>query len=1055
MIDRLFEQAYAGTWEGPQWVPLEAGFLSRVGGGTMPRRFAFISAFALVAALAPGLPAQAVSTDVVISQVYGGGGNSGAVYTHDFVELFNRGSTPVSLTGMSVQYTSATGTGNFGNPSTLLTQVSGTLSAGQYYLVQLAPGVGGTTPLPTPDATGVTPMSATAGKVALVNSTTSLGCNGSSTPCSPAQLALIKDLVGYGSANFFEGVAPAPNLSNTTAALRNSSGCTESDTNSTDFTAGLPNPRNTASPLSPCAIDQAPSVVSTVPVNFDLAFPPADDLAITFSEPVNVTGDWFTLYCLVGGAITTTVSGGPTTFTLDPAVPFTSGDECTWTILASQVTDQDTSDPPDAMLSDHVVRFAPMDMCLADTTAIYDIQGSGPTGAITGPVTTKGVVVGDLEGTAGLGGFYLQDPVGDADPSTSDGVFVVTGDADLVSTGQVVVVRGYARERYGQTSINGSNSDAAAVAAANVWICGADVSVAHTDVAMPFAAADAPERYEGMLVRFPQDLVISEYFNYDRYGEIVLALPLPGESRPFAGTALDEPGAAAVARVAANSLRRITLDDGLSAQNPTSLRHPNGTSFSLTNSFRGGDSVTNTVGVMGYDYSLYRVYPTGPATYSAVNPRPMPALGGTLRVASLNASNYFLTDGDLDVCGPAADMTCRGWDDAGELARQRDKLLAALLAMDADIIGITEIENTTGVEPLVDLVAGLPGYAYVDTGTIGTDAIRAGLLYRSADVTPVGGYEVLDATDDARFVDTLNRPTLAQTFRDKATGERVTVAVNHFKSKGSACSADPDTGDGQGECNLTRTNAAKALVDWLATDPTGSGDPDFLVIGDLNSYTMEDPIDAVKAGTDDTPGTADDYRDLLPVATYTYLFDGQFGALDHALASPHLAAQVVAATAWHVNADEPDVLDYDTSFKPAQQEGLYVPDPYRFGDHDPLLVGVNLVTPVEPPPVEPPPQVLPKKAQTAPKPPKRIKKRGLTVLTPKNAKTSAGQPIATKVSGKGKGKAFQVVRGKKGKVSVRTFGKNRWRLVLTRTAAGNDLFEPFSQRTVYKNGKRR
>ena len=135
-------------------------------------------------------------------------------------------------------------------------------------------------------------------------------------------------------------------------------------------------------------------------------------------------------------------------------------------------------------------------------------------------------------------------------------------------------MKGYARERYGQTSLNGSNSDSAAVT--DLTLCGTS-SVAPTDVSMPFASADFPERYEGMLTRFPQDLVISEYFDYDRYGEIVLALPLPGESRPFTGTAIDEPGAAANARTLANSLRRITLDDATSAQNPAVLRHPNGT----------------------------------------------------------------------------------------------------------------------------------------------------------------------------------------------------------------------------------------------------------------------------------------------------------------------------------------------------------------------------------------------------------------------------------------------------------------------------------------------
>jgi Ca2+-binding RTX toxin-like protein len=174
------------------------------------------------------------------------------------------------------------------------------------------------------------------------------------------------------------------------------------------------------------------------------------------------------------------------------------------------------------------------------------------------------------------------------------------------------------------------------------------------------------------------------------------------------------------------------------------------------------------------------------------------------------------------------------------------------------------------------------------------------------------------------------------------------VAVNHLKSKGSDCNDvnDPDTGDGQGNCNLTRLAAAQALVDWLATDPTGSGDPDFLIIGDLNSYAKEDPIDAIKAGPDDMPGTGDDYTNLIEqyIGTYAYsfVFDGQFGYLDHALSSASLTPQVSGATEWHINADEPDLLDYDTSFKPPAQEAIYEPNAYRSSDHDPVIVGLEL-----------------------------------------------------------------------------------------------------------------
>jgi uncharacterized protein len=906
----------------------------------------------VVGVVAPS-PAQAISADVVISQVYGGGGNTGAPYTHDFVELFNRGTTTVSLAGKSVQYASATGTGNF-----VATPLTGTLAPGQYFLVQQGSvtspaGVA----LPAHDASGSTAMSATDGKVALVNSATGLACNGGSTPCSSAQLALITDLVGYGNADFFEGAGTAPTLSNTTAALRGASACTETDNNASDFAASTPTPRNTSAPLNVCP-EAAPIVVGTFPVNGATNFPVGANLKVSFSESVNVSGTWFTLSCSTSGAVIAAVSGGPTNFTLDPGTTLVDGETCTLTVLAAQVTDQDSNDPPDNMIADVTVGFTAIDVCAASFTAIPAIpaiQGSGSAAAITGTVTTRGVVVGDFEGTAGASGFYLQDATGDGNPATSDGIFVFTGSSNVVSVGQVVGVTGFARERFDQTALNGSNSNTAAVPAANIVQCGTG-SVAPTDVTMPFADATSPEAFEGMLVRLPQPLVIAEYFNYDRFGELVLALPIAGEPRPFSGTSIDEPGAPANARTLANSLRRITLDDAVSTQNPAVLRHPNGTPFSLANRFRGGDTVQNTLGVLGFDFSLYRIFPTGPAAYTAANPRPVAPepVGGNLRVAAMNTLNYFLTldypSGPLDnKCGPLQNLECRGADSDQplEFGRQRAKLLAALSGLDGDVIGLNELENRPGVEPLVDIVAGLPGYAYINTGTIGTDAIKVGLIYRPSEVTPIGAFKILTTAIDPRFIDTKSRPALAQTFEEVATGARFTVVVNHLKSKGSDCLdvGDPDLGDGQGNCNGTRTLAAEALVDWLATDPTGSNDPDFLIMGDLNSYAQEDPIDAVKAGPDDTPGTADDYTNLIAqfqgTYAYSYTFDGQAGYLDHSLASSTMVGQVTGAADWHINSDEPDILDYDTSFKPPAQDALYEPNAYRSSDHDPVVIGLD------------------------------------------------------------------------------------------------------------------
>jgi uncharacterized protein len=916
----------------------------------------------LVLALGLSGSATAVSSNIVISQVYGGGGNSGAPLRNDFIEIFNLGSQTVELTGWTLQYTSATGTGNLGANNGQLSELSGELAPGQYLVVkeasQAAVGEDFTADItdPTPIA-----MAAGAGKVALVDSPEPLGCNGGSTACTPEALARIVDLVGYGGANFFEG-APAPTLSNSTAAFRAADGCTDTDNNAADFASGTPAPRNRSTTLNPCGVveDDAPTVSSTSPGDGASNVPAGSNVEITFSESVSVSGSWFTISCTASGSHTATVSGGPTTFTLNPDADFTPGESCAVTISAAQVADTDTNDPPDAMAADHSFTFGVGDPCAEPFTSIPAIQGNGPAAAITGNVTTEGVVVGEFEGptSAGLQGFYLQDAAGDGNAATSDGIFVFTGNnLNGISNGDLLRVSGFARERFNQTALNGTNSNTAPVT--DIVDCGTG-SVAPTEVHMPFASTTFAERFEGMLVKLPQPLVISEYFNYDRFGEIVLGLPLPGEDRHFTPTSVVEPGAPAQARLAEYLVRRITLDDGLGNENPSFTRHPNGQGFSLTNSFRGGDTVTDTVGVLGFDFSLYRIQPTAPATYTAVNERPGPLEAPEgIRVAAMNTLNFFLTldttasDSGPGPCGGNQNLDCRGADSnqPDEFTRQRTKLVEALAGLGSDVIGLNELENTPGVDPLSDpngLVPGLNAklgagtYDAIDTGPIGTDAIKVGLIYKPGVVTPVGPHKILTSAVDPRFIDTLSRPVLAQTFQVNATGARFTVAVNHLKSKGSACAGDPDTGDGQGNCNLTRKAAAEALVDWLATDPTGSSDPDFLIIGDLNSYAKEDPIDEILAGSDDAAGTADDYVNLIQKYegehAYSFVFDGMAGYLDHGLANGTLAAQVLGATEWHINADEPDLVDYDTSFKSATQDTFYEPNHFRSADHDPLVV---------------------------------------------------------------------------------------------------------------------
>ena len=588
----------------------------------------------------------------------------------------------------------------------------------------------------------------------------------------------------------------------------------------------------------------------------------------------------------------------------------------------------------------------PTGNCGDPATLIHDIQGSGDTSPLAGTeVQIEGVVVGDFQNNASpddgeLNGFYVQeqDADSDADAATSEGIFVFAPGAIDVATGDLVRVVG--------TAVDFPAGNATPVteitSVGGVLVCAsAEPLPAATVVTLPVAQISDFERYEGMLVTFPQALTISEFFNYDRFGEMVLTV-----DRDFQPTAVFDPDSAEAAALAeANRLNRITLDDGLSSQNPSFTRHPNGEEFTLENRFRGGDTVANATGVIDHSFGLYRVHPTEGADYSAVNLRPAAPedVGGDLTVASFNVLNYFTTlDLGPDICGPAADQECRGADNAGELARQQAKIVAALAAIDADVVGLIEIENHPGDMPTATLVdalntvVGAGTYDYIATGAIGTDAIRMAFIYRPSAVSPLGDVAILDSSVDPRFDDDRNRPVLAQAFEEVASGGIVTVAVNHLKSKGSGCGA-PDDDPVQGNCNGTRTAAAEALVDWLATDPTGSGDLDALIIGDLNAYDKEDPIEAIRAA-----GYAELVDQFQGEFAYSYLFDGQLGYLDTALASPTLASQVTGTTIWHINADEPDLLDYDTTFKSAAQDALYAPDAYRSSDHDPVIVGLDL-----------------------------------------------------------------------------------------------------------------
>jgi predicted extracellular nuclease len=578
-------------------------------------------------------------------------------------------------------------------------------------------------------------------------------------------------------------------------------------------------------------------------------------------------------------------------------------------------------------------------------TPIHDIQGSGLATPVNNQFfTVQAVVVGDFQ-VGGIGGFYLQEEAADhdADPLTSEGIFVFSSTA--VAAGDLVQLTGRAGEFGGQTQLS---------SVTGLSILQSGVVIDPTPISLPVADANEFERYEGMLVTFEQDLYISEYFNFDRFNEIVLTA-----ARQFQPTEVAEPGSAEAAAVlSSNLLSRITLDDGRTSQNSNPALHPDGNVFDLTNTFRGGDILQDVTGVMGHAFNLYRIQPTQGATHVVANPRPTAPdpIDGTLRIASFNVLNFFTTlDLGVDVCGPTGNLECRGADTVAEYERQLAKLLVGIQALDADVIGIQEIENDIladdgdrAHDPILTLVEELnevegPGtWAWIGELDHYNDyPIRNEMIYRPAAVSPVGSPQTIadDAFDVSLpgIVEPLGRPPVAQTFRPVSGSQQpFTVVVNHFKSKSSSCAVlgDPNTGDGQGDCNLTRVAQAEALLDFIdVLDDTSSG---VLTIGDYNSYMMEDPIDTLVAGG------LTNLVARFDEEPYTLVFDGQLGTLDHALATRSMLNWVKGLTIFHINVDEPDILDYDMSFKQPAQDALFEPLPYRVSDHDPVIVGITL-----------------------------------------------------------------------------------------------------------------
>jgi hypothetical protein len=608
---------------------------------------------------------------------------------------------------------------------------------------------------------------------------------------------------------------------------------------------------------------------------------------------------------------------------------------------------------------------------LAVVTAIHSIQGSGASSPMLGQSkTVEGVVVASFPGSNGLNGFYLQeeDADADADPTSSEGIFVsdpnglfsgVVG-SRLRLTGTVAEYSSSASAITG-TTITSSLTQLTNISGLNYLGSAALPSI--TRVTLPVADAAALERYEGMRLQIAAasgDLVVTDTFGLGRYGEVGLS----AGGRLTNYTQNNNPSVSGYAAYRNDLLDNyITLDDGSSVQNPATVIHGRGGNpLSASNTLRGGDTIATIAGVLDERFDGYRIQTSTGADFSATNPRSdAPAsLGGSLRVASFNLLNFFNGNGS-----GGGFPTSRGADSAYEYTRQFDKTLEAILGFDADILGYNEIENdgygaNSAVAAIVNglnnvLGANLYGYVIPRSadlnlsGGFGGDEITVGFLYRTDRVRLAAGSQVatLQTGSFSQAADRVQRPALAASFEriaaGAATGEQFTAVVTHLKSKGSSAggAGDADAGDGQGLSNGSRSRAASEMADWLASSPTGSSDPDVLILGDLNSYLQEDPIRILESRG---------YRSLFDADSYSYQFNGQWGSLDHMLASDSLYGQVSGSGKWHINADEPIILDYNIEFKSvAQQTSFYNADPFRTSDHDPLLAGFSL-TPTNRPP---------------------------------------------------------------------------------------------------------
>ncbi len=569
-------------------------------------------------------------------------------------------------------------------------------------------------------------------------------------------------------------------------------------------------------------------------------------------------------------------------------------------------------------------------------TPIGVIQTAGPT-ATAGTFTVEGIVTG-VYPAWGPAGFFVQNDAAtaDPDPATSDALYVVQS-SPTVAPGDRVRVVGTVAER------STAPSNGMAVLTTPV------VTVLARNQPVPaftlldnatFSPAEA-ERFEGMRVRFTSPVTVTDPRAVRSRGELEISVrglayqPTQViDPNDVVATGTTSVGATNVAAVraydAVNTAKTLLLDDGRVTNGPLPTPYVD----PQTGTVRVGATVADLRGILGYGNGQWRIQPlTGPDAPLVQTPRPgVPTFSAVpdVKLASFNVLNFFNGNG-----AGGGFPTSRGARTLTDFRRQRAKIRVALSQLNADVVGLMEIENdgtgpASAIQELVDelnRVLGADTYAFVNDGAVvqanSSDVIRCAILYKPAVVVPVGAVVI---SPDPIF----DRPPVAQAFARRLAGGAVAdtfaFVVNHFKSKASGSGVDADQGDGQGRSNNRRRLQAAALVQFLAGPVAAVGGPRAVSVGDYNANFEEDPLDVLRAAGLRIPTDA---------TAISYVFSGLAGALDHAVITPALAG-AVEVHKWNLNSVEPEFLQYDVA-GPATD----TLSPFRSSDHDPVLIGLR------------------------------------------------------------------------------------------------------------------